>query len=87
MLFRAVMYCSVLTLAASARPSRVCAQNGTGSQNHPSTEDVEGKDAVLELALTTPTPPDIAEVLEAALLRGVQPAVDAYQQDVTPPSA
>lgn len=46
---------------------------------------VEGKDPVLELALTTPTPPDIVDVLQAALPRGVQPTVDAYQQYVSNP--
>jgi tetratricopeptide (TPR) repeat protein len=47
---------------------------------------VEGRDPVLELAMTTTTPPDILEVLKATLPRGVQSTVDAYQLYVSNPA-
>ncbi|HEX5234243.1 MAG TPA: hypothetical protein VFW25_02825 [Silvibacterium sp.] len=46
---------------------------------------VAGRDPVLELAMKTPTPLGIEDVLTTALPHGLQPAVAAYQQYVNDP--
>jgi hypothetical protein len=47
---------------------------------------VEGRDPELEMALTTPTPLSMEDVLQAALPRGEEPMLAAYKQFVNEPS-